>query len=135
MLSFVSTLYLYPVLDELVQEVPAIWQPEVRLGLQEALVNAAKHGNNLDPSKKISVRFATVEDCCWWIITDQGGGFQHPYCCEETSQDGCLHTLEECGRGLFILYKIFDNVCWRQGGRELHLCKRVRSWMRQPLIC
>ena len=48
-LSFTSTLYLAPVLDLLLDEVPSEWQPELRLGLQEALVNAVKHGNSLDP--------------------------------------------------------------------------------------
>lgn len=122
-LSFVSTLYLRPVLDLLLADVPSSWHPEVRLGLQEALVNAAKHGNKLDPAKKVSVRFAAVGDAFWWIIADQGAGFQHPCCCEDAmSSDSHSH----CGRGLYIIYQVFDEIQWQQGGRELHLCKRIR---------
>ena len=40
--SFASTLYLCPILDLLLAEVPEQLQAEIRLGLQEALVNAAK---------------------------------------------------------------------------------------------
>jgi anti-sigma regulatory factor (Ser/Thr protein kinase) len=57
-LSFVSTLYLQPVIDLLLKNVPDPWKAEVRLGLQEALVNAAKHGNQLDRSKFISVKYS-----------------------------------------------------------------------------
>ncbi|MFN7514792.1 MAG: anti-sigma regulatory factor, partial [Microcystis sp.] len=47
-MSFASTLYLCPILDLLTASIPEELEPEIRLGLQEALVNAAKHGNHLD---------------------------------------------------------------------------------------
>ncbi|MFN7355113.1 MAG: ATP-binding protein, partial [Pseudanabaena sp.] len=71
-LSFTSTLYLAPVLDLLLNEVPSEWQAELRLGLQEALVNAAKHGNSLDPCKQITVKFSIISQIYCWVITDQG---------------------------------------------------------------
>ena len=83
-ISFPSTLYLHPVLDALLAEVPAEWEPELRLGLQEALVNAAKHGNQLDPSKTVFIRFTHVNNSWWWIVTDQGSGFAPPDCSEES---------------------------------------------------
>lgn len=133
-LSFVSTLYLCPVIDQLIAEVPKTWHSEVRLGLQEALVNAAKHGNRLDPGKKISVRFARTGGLVWWIIADQGGGFIHPRSRLEDPCCDCHDLIEDCGRGLYILYQIFDEVHWHEGGRELHLCKQVGSRLRQPRI-
>ncbi|HIK43639.1 MAG TPA: ATP-binding protein, partial [Leptolyngbyaceae cyanobacterium M65_K2018_010] len=99
-LSFVSTLYLYPVLDILVAEVPKPWQAEIRLGLQEALVNAAKHGNQLDPAKQVSVRYTSVGSNYWWIVKDQGKGFAHPCRCEDFMLEGCTPHFGECGRGL-----------------------------------
>lgn len=51
-LQFASTLYFQPVIAFLLEGVPQRWQAEIRLGLQEALVNAARHGNGLDPNKK-----------------------------------------------------------------------------------
>jgi anti-sigma regulatory factor (Ser/Thr protein kinase) len=47
-MSFASTLYLCPILDLLTASIPEELEPEIRLGLQEALVNAAKHGNHLE---------------------------------------------------------------------------------------
>jgi len=134
-LSFVSTLYLHPVLDLLLVNVPGPWHAEIRLGLQEALVNAAKHGNELDPAKQISVRHAASGGHHWWIIADQGAGFHHPCNCEEADNQNCSPHPGDCGRGLYILYQIFDEVNWHQGGRELHLGKVLQPHHRLPLIC
>lgn len=132
--SFVSTLYLQPILDCLLEKVPQSWHAEVRLGLQEALVNAAKHGNSLDPAKHVSVRFAIHGSSYWWVITDQGSGFTHPYSCHDTYDGDCIFNANDCGRGLYILYQVFDQVHWNQGGREVHLCKKIYRARRQPLI-
>lgn len=134
-ISFASTLYLRPVLDLLLSEVPMNFQPDLRLGLQEALVNAAKHGNNLDPSKTILVRFSVVCPQYWWVISDQGPGFTTsiPNC---SRPHKCLPQEErECGRGLYILHQIFDLVQWNSQGTELRLCKQVNSRSRLPLLC
>jgi len=133
-LSFVSTLYLHPVLDILVAEVPRQWQAEIRLGLQEALVNASKHGNGLDPTKQVSVKYTTAGAQFWWVIADQGHGFQPPCRCDDFTYDDCKPHVSDCGRGLYILHQIFDQVNWCRGGRELHLNKRITPTRSMPLI-
>jgi serine/threonine-protein kinase RsbW len=133
-ISFASTLHLCPVLDLLMADVPTRWRAEVRLGLQEALVNAAKHGNNLDPNKTVLVEFFILEGQYWWIISDQGQGFSPPYCCSVDSSDRHIDDVEECGRGLYILHQIFDQVLWNDQGTELRLCKQVNSRSRLPLL-
>ncbi|MBC7823334.1 MAG: anti-sigma regulatory factor [Candidatus Parcubacteria bacterium] len=131
--SFASTLYLIPILDLLLAKVPSRWKAEIRLGLQEALVNAAKHGNNLDPCKKVLVHFSTASDHYWWVITDQGSGFEP--CCHDESVDRHLPCDQhECGRGLYILHQVFDEVEWNSQGTELRLCKQVRTPARLPLV-
>lgn len=122
-------------LDILVAEVPKHWQAEVRLGLQEALVNAAKHGNRLDPTKQVSVKYAATEAGFWWVVADQGSGFQHPCKCDEYYSHGCTPHFGDCGRGLYILHQIFDQVNWQNEGRELHLNKVIAQPRRLPLIC
>lgn len=126
--SFASTLHLCPILDLLVAEIPAQWQAEVRLGLQEALVNAAKHGNKLDPTKTVLVEFYILESEHWWVVSDQGSGFAPSRTCTLDSADlRDVHQVGECGRGLYILHQVFDRVHWNQGGTELRLCKQIRS--------
>ena len=108
---------------------PEKWHNELRLGLQEALVNAAKHGNKLDPGKVVIVRFFLVSEVYWWEIVDQGCGFtpksdRTDYLPPETSENG---------RGMFLLNTIFDQVHWNEEGTELRLCKQM-SPFRFPLF-
>ncbi len=133
-ISFASTLHLCPVLDLLLADVPDQSRADLRLGLQEALVNAAKHGNKLDPNKKVLVQFFVVEGQYWWIISDQGAGFS-PSCLNEPDcHTKNIHDVDECGRGLYILYQIFDEVQWNEAGTELRLCKRIRQASRVALF-
>ena len=133
-ISFASTLYLVPILDLLLSEIPPQWRQEVRLGLQEALVNAAKHGNKLDPSKTVLVRFSVVSDQYWWVISDQGSGFKPSMDCLSDLEDTIACCDRECGRGLYILHQIFDKVQWNSQGTELRLCKQVRNPLRMPVL-
>lgn len=139
-MSFTSTLYLCPVLDLLLMNVPLEWQAELRLGLQEALVNAAKHGNNLDPSKTIIVTFTVTTKQYSWVIVDQGNGFNKR---EENSLDDYDSSpaqlpIDEAenGRGFSILHHVFDYVHWNRDGTQLTLAKEVTDTkIKQPSIC
>jgi anti-sigma regulatory factor (Ser/Thr protein kinase) len=135
-LSFASTLFLRPVLDLLLKKIPPKWHPELRLGLQEALVNAAKHGNKLDPGKTVVVRFAESQGRYWWIISDEGCGFCAPECDRAPIIEEFIPDDEsECGRGLCILHQVFDRVEWNVDGTELRLCKQVKqNWLSQPWL-
>ena len=133
-MSFTSTLYLCPILDLLLANIPDELQPEIRLGLQEALVNAAKHGNKLDTTKSIFVKFSITQEGYSWVISDQGKGLS-PQC-------NCLdHTVEtlppeesENGRGFCLLHEIFDQVHWDPQKTQLKLCKQVKKNKRQSLF-
>ncbi len=134
--SFSSTLFLRPILDSLVSSVPGKWHAEIRLGLQEALVNAAKHGNNLDPQKQVIVRFCFIEGEYWWVISDEGNGFFPP----EGNRQAAVELLpadeSTSGRGMSILHQIFDRVVWNRQGTEIRLCKKACSTLdREPLLC
>lgn len=124
-ISFTSTLYLYPILDLLLANVPPEWQPDLRLGLQEALVNAAKHGNNLDPTKTVVVKFSATKEGYCWVISNEGNGFT-PKCNCENGREFPPEE-EEHGRGLCILHEVFDRVHWNSKGTQLRLSKAFKN--------
>lgn len=132
-MSFTSTLYLCPVLDLLLAKIPDDLQPEIRLGLQEALVNAAKHGNKLDPTKSIVVQFSVTPEGYSWVISDQGKGFSSYHSCPDHSLEALPPDESENGRGFCLLHEIFDQVHWNQQKTELRLCKQVKKGKRQLL--
>ncbi len=89
----------------------------LKLGLHEALVNAAKHGNNLDPHKIIKVKRIITPKWCVWQIQDQGNGLK---------PDKRLFNLPKRidsinGRGLYIIHECFDDVRWSPKGNRLQL--------------
>ena len=92
----------------------------VKLGLHEALVNAVKHGNNLDPDKSIKVKRIITPNWCVWQIQDQGNGL------EEKKRIFHLPKRVDSinGRGLYIIHECFDDVRWSPKGNKLQLALR-----------
>ena len=89
----------------------------IKLGLHEALVNAVKHGNNLDPKKNIRVRRIITPNWCVWQIQDEGNGLEIKK---------RLYKLPEkkssvSGRGLYIINECFDDIRWSNKGNRLQL--------------
>src|SRR5438034_8293187 len=68
----------------------------IRLALEEALVNAIKHGNQLDRSKKVHIQCMIQGERFEIGIADEGPGFNP----EEVPDPLCDENLERpCGRG------------------------------------
>jgi len=65
-----STLQLAPLLELLLEPVGGPRQGELQLGLQEALVNAVRHGNGCDPAKCLRVRRIVTPRWLVWQIQD-----------------------------------------------------------------
>lgn len=134
-LSFPSTLNVSPFLDELIQPIPRLWQPEIRLGLHEVLINAARHGNRLDPRKHVIIYYSWEQDqdLFRWIVRDQGRGFpcqQHRHrCCQQA-----IPEHDESGRGVYLILQIFDHVEWNDCGNQVYLRKFIGVGSRPPLI-
>ena len=89
----------------------------IKLGLHEALVNAVKHGNKLDPQKFITVKRIITPNWCVWQIEDQGSGL------EQKKRKFHLPKRKDSvnGRGLFIIHECFDDVRWSPKGNRLQL--------------
>ena len=89
----------------------------IKLGLHEALVNAVKHGNNLDPKKNIRVRRIITPNWCVWQIQDQGNGLE----IKKRNYNLPKKASSVCGRGLYIISECFDDIRWSNKGNRLQL--------------
>ena len=89
----------------------------IKLGLHEALVNAVKHGNKLDPTKVIRVKRIITPKWCIWQIQDEVKGL--PYSNRKFSLPKKVDSIN--GRGLFIIHECFDDVRWSPKGNRLQL--------------
>lgn len=78
----------------------------VRLSLEEALVNAIKHGNQLDPDKNVRVCCDLNDDAVRITIEDEGPGFIPA----EVPDPTCEENIEiPSGRGIMLM-RAFMNL-------------------------
>lgn len=119
-----STLQLAPLVELLLEPVRCIQlQAELKLGLQEALVNAVRHGNGCDPAKCLRIRRIETPRWVVWQVQDEGPGVPvSARCCQLP-----LAVEATDGRGLFLIHHCFDDVRWSPRGNRLQLAvKRER---------
>ena len=96
----------------------------IRLALEEALVNAIKHGNQLDRAKKVRICYGFTTDRFEVAIADEGPGFNP----EDVPDPLCEENLERpCGRGLFLIKHYMTDVTYHPPGNRLTMTK-----LRQP---
>ena len=89
----------------------------LELGLHEALVTAVVHGNLSKPNKFIRVRRILTPNWFVWQIQDEGNGVI-PF---KRKGSLPLKVDSENGRGLYLIYKCFDDVRWSRKGNRLQL--------------
>ena len=95
-----------------------------RVGLTEALSNAMMYGNSHDPSKRVLVEVALQAGRLEARITDQGLGFDPTTVPDPTSPE---NLTKPCGRGLFLMRKLLDEVSYNAQGNQVTLVLRLES--------
>lgn len=93
----------------------------VRLALEEALVNAIKHGNHMDPAKTVRVEWSISQEFVRVVIEDQGIGFQPEAVPDPTEEENLERP---CGRGIMLMRAFMSHVEYQGRGNVLVLEKR-----------
>ena len=92
----------------------------INLALEEALTNAIRHGNQLDPSKKVRVEWQVTPQRAEIVIEDEGSGFKR----DSVPDPTCEANLEKCsGRGILLIESYMSRVTWDRGGRRVRMIK------------
>jgi serine/threonine-protein kinase RsbW len=85
----------------------------VRLALEEALVNAIKHGNQMDASKKVYIECRVSTERIWIRIRDEGQGFDINALPDPTLEE----NLEKpSGRGVLLMREFMTKVEYNDRG-------------------
>jgi serine/threonine-protein kinase RsbW len=115
--------------DEIEQKVTALKLSEqevfsIRLALEEALVNAIKHGNQMDRSKNVRIAYRLSHDRLDIQITDEGSGFDP----EDVPDPTAVENLERpCGRGLMLMRHYMTEVAYNGRGNSVSMTKVFKS--------
>lgn len=96
----------------------------IRLALEEALVNAIKHGNRFDPNKRVKVLYRLSRETIRIEIEDEGEGF-NPADVPDPTEDENLER--PCGRGIMLMRHFLDVVDYNDIGNRVVLEKLYRE--------
>jgi serine/threonine-protein kinase RsbW len=101
----------------------------VSVAIRESVINAIKHGNRNDSSKRVFVEFGTSMGDVPELsirVRDQGEGFDPELVANPLDPE---NLLKSSGRGIFLIRNFMDDVQLRrapEGGMEISMLKRVQ---------
>jgi anti-anti-sigma factor len=96
----------------------------ISMAIRESVINAIKHGNKLDPGKRVDVQYTVSSDGLTVRINDQGDGFNPESIPNPLDPE---NLLKPTGRGIFYMKTFMDEVEYspRPGGGTI---VRLTKW-------
>jgi serine/threonine-protein kinase RsbW len=96
-------------------------QSNLFVALDEAFVNAVKHGNRNDPSKLLRVTAELSVHEAIFTVEDEGEGFDVQ---DIPDPRDPANLFKSSGRGVLLIYNIMDEVEYSEHGTRLKMVKR-----------
>jgi serine/threonine-protein kinase RsbW len=93
----------------------------VRLALEEAIVNAIKHGNRMDPDKSVHINWEVDDAHIKVVIEDQGVGFDVTDVPDPTDEE---NLDKPGGRGIMLMRSFMSVVQYNGSGNILTMEKQ-----------
>ena len=92
----------------------------IHLALEEAFLNAVKHGNKMNPDKEIKVDYTVGLDKVEVSMTDEGNGFDSDAVPDPRYGENLYKTK---GRGLFLIRSYMDVVEFNEQGNRIRMIR------------
>ena len=92
----------------------------IHLTLEEAFLNAVRHGNKMDPSKKVQLDYSVGLDKVEVSVTDQGYGFEPEAVADPRFGAGLFKS---GGRGLLLMNSYMDVVKFNEQGNSVYMVR------------
>ncbi len=99
-------------------------QSNLFVALDEAFVNAVRHGNRNDPQKLLRVTAELSANEAIFTVEDEGEGFDVHAIPDPTDP---ANLFKSSGRGVLLIYNIMDEVEYSQGGAKLKMVKKPNA--------
>nr|MBP7676800.1 ATP-binding protein [Thermoanaerobaculia bacterium] len=84
----------------------------IGMAMRDAVAIAVKHGNRLDPDKRVLVKLESAGDDLTIVVGDEGGGFDAERISDPLAPENQLKT---SGRGIFYIRTFMDDVTFSRG--------------------
>ena len=92
----------------------------IKLAVEEAVVNAVKHGNQMDPDKRVRIGYTVTPKRFDIRIEDEGQGFNPDDVPDPTDE---INIERPCGRGLLLINGFMDGVEYHGRGNVVTMFK------------
>ncbi len=95
------------------------------VAIRESVTNAVRHGNKLDPEKRVIVRFEVEAAAFTVSVEDEGEGFDPRAIPDPLAEENLLRA---SGRGIFFMKNFMDDVQYHfepSRGTRVTMHKRV----------
>jgi serine/threonine-protein kinase RsbW len=92
----------------------------VNMALEEALINAVRHGNHSDLSKKVQLLCCLNNQRIYVRIEDEGEGFNPDSIPDPTDEE---HIMIASGRGVLLIKSFMTKVQWNEKGNVIEFEK------------
>jgi serine/threonine-protein kinase RsbW len=92
----------------------------IHLALEEAFINAVKHGNKMEPSKAVRVDFSVESDKVEISMTDEGEGFDPEVIPDPRYGD---NLYKPAGRGMLLIRSFMDVVEYNKQGNGVRMIR------------
>lgn len=96
-------------------------QSNLFVALDEAFVNAVKHGNKFDAAKLVRITAEVSKEEARFTIEDEGEGFDVQSIPDPRDP---TNLFKPSGRGVLFIYNIMDEVKYNERGNRLTMVKR-----------
>lgn len=91
------------------------------IALDEAFVNAVKHGNKFDTTKLVRITAEVSTKEARFTVEDEGEGFNVAEIPDPTNVENLFKT---SGRGVLIIHNVMDEVHYNERGNRLEMIKK-----------
>jgi serine/threonine-protein kinase RsbW len=115
--------------EEILAQLPGLGYDDsdifaVKLALDEALLNAIRHGNRYDRNKHITVGYRADRQHVVITVADEGNGFDPDALPDPTTAS---NRWKPNGRGVFLMRAYMDEVSYNEQGNQIWLVKTQAS--------
>ena len=94
------------------------------IALDEAFVNAVKHGNKFDATKCVRISAEVSAKEARFTVEDEGEGFNVNEIPDPTDAENLFKT---SGRGVLIIHNVMDEVRYNERGNRLEMIKKSKD--------
>jgi len=113
-------------LDDSCQDIKECLIFEIRVILNELLINSIIHGNKMDPKKKVFIRVRiTGNNRFFAYIEDEGKGYNYNKYLNQKESPHKIAEIKETGRGMLITENLCDKIKFNSKGNKILVLKKI----------